>query len=97
MNDHAYQEAMLATDSKERIALFFIRFRKPILLLIIGFIVYSKFGTPCVRLNYEYVGSEANKRITWARCLTTSGYVEFSDHVPMFFFMKNGRVTFPRG
>lgn len=95
MSDYAHQNISDAMDDKERIALTIIKLRRFIVLFGIGLIVYAKLGTPCIRMKYDYVGGENNKRITWARCLTLHGYVEFTDHVPVFFFMKDGRVIFP--
>lgn len=83
-------------DSKEYIALRLIWLRKPVLLLAAALFIYGTFGVPALRLDYKYYGSGEYKTVTWARCITLKGFQEFNGHVPVFFFVKDGRVTFPK-
>lgn len=89
------------TDSTEHIA---IRLRKvrqkvtrPAVFLLAVVIIYKTLGVPACRLDYKYTGSGDYKNIVWAKCITLKGFQEFNGHVPQFFFVKDGRITFPQG
>lgn len=88
------------TNNSEHIAIAIRRARlkwtRPAFFLLVAVAIYQTLGVPACRLDYRYTGSGASKVIVWAKCITLKGFQEFNGDVPQFFFVKDGRVTFPQ-
>lgn len=78
-------DEMIETESKEALALNILKLRKPVTYAVVALTIYATLGVPALRYDRA-----------WGRCITITGeHINIAD-APFIFFVKNGRVTFPK-
>lgn len=78
-------DEMIETESKEALALSILKLRKPVTYAIVGLTIYATLGVPALR--YDSSGSAIT---------ITAQQIRVSSRAPILFFIKNGRITFPK-